>query len=222
MNKRIAQIKRETSETQIDLKINLDGTGQRKIDTPVGFLNHMLNLFSKHSLIDLEIKAKGDTFIDEHHTVEDVGIVLGEAILESLGDKKGLARYGFYLLPNDEKFNQTLDEKPGEKYPYGYFILPMDEALATVAIDFAGRYSFTFDCKFINPKVGDLSTDLIWHFWDAFAQNAKVNLYIKIENGKNDHHTAEAMFKAVARAIRMAIEIDPRTKNQIPSTKGKL
>ena len=220
--KRTASIKRDTSETQIELKLNLDGTGKRKIDTPVGFLNHMLDLFSKHSLIDLEVNAKGDTFIDEHHTVEDIGIVLGEAILKALGDKKGVNRYGFYLLPNDEKFIESLDENPGEKNPYGYFVLPMDEALATVAIDFAGRYSYTFDVKFINPKVGDLSTDLIGHFWDAFAQNAKVNLYIKVENGRNDHHIAEAMFKAIARAIRMAIEIDQRAKNQIPSTKGKL
>lgn len=222
MKRRTAVTKRDTSETQIGMEINLDGTGKRKIDTPVGFLNHMLDLFSKHSLIDLEVRAKGDTFIDEHHTVEDIGIVLGEAILKALGDKKGVNRYGFYLLPTDEKFTESIDGKPGEKNPYGFFVLPMDEALATVAIDFAGRYSFTFDAKFINPKVGDLSTDLIWHFWDAFAQNAKVNLYIKVEQGKNDHHIAEAMFKAVARAIRMAIEIDPRVKNQIPSTKGKL
>ncbi len=222
MKKRIAKIIRNTSETQISLSLNLDGTGKRKIITPVGFLNHMLDLFAKHSLIDLEINAQGDTYIDEHHTVEDIGIVLGEAISKALGDKKGVKRYGFYLLPNDEKFNKALEGKPGEKNPYGYFVLPMDEALATVAIDFAGRYSFTFDTKFINPKVGDLSTDLIWHFWDAFAQNAKVNLYIKVAQGKNDHHIVEAMFKSVARAIRMAIEIDTRAKDQIPSTKGKL
>lgn len=190
-------INRDTNETKVSIKLNIDGTGERKIDTPVGFLNHMLDLFAKHSLIDLEIKATGDTFIDEHHTVEDIGIVLGEAFLKTLDNKKGIIRYGF-------------------------FILPMDEALSTVAVDFAGRYSFTFDCKFLNPRVGDLSTDLIWHFWDAFAQNAKVNLYIKVENGRNDHHIAESMFKAVARAIRMAIQIDPRAKNQIPSTKGKL
>lgn len=215
-------IKRQTSETQIELGLNLDGTGKRQIDIPVGFLTHMLDLFAKHGLFDLKIKAKGDTYIDEHHTVEDIGIVLGEAFSKALGNKKGITRYGFYLLPDDEKFNQKLDGSPGEKNPYGYFVLPMDEALATVAIDFAGRYSFTFDCEFLNPKVGDLSTDLIWHFWDAFAQNAKVNLYIKVENGRNDHHIAEAMFKAVARAIRMACEMDERAKDQLPSTKGKL
>ena len=190
-------IERNTNETKINIELNIDGTGERKIETPVGFLNHMLDLFSKHGLFDLSIKATGDTYIDEHHTVEDIGITLGEVFNKALRDKKGINRYGF-------------------------FILPMDEALATVAIDFAGRYSFKFDCKFINAKVGDLSTDLIWHFWDAFAQNARVNLYIKVENGRNDHHIAEAIFKAVARAIRMACEIDPRAKNMIPTTKGKL
>lgn len=194
-------IKRKTNETNVEISLNIDGAGKREINTPIGFLNHMLDLFAKHGLFDLNIKATGDTYIDEHHTVEDIGIVLGEAFAKALGDKKGVNRYGFF---------------------YGFFILPMDEALATVAIDFAGRYSFTFDCRFVNPKVGDLSTDLIWHFWDSFAQNAKVNLYIKVENGRNDHHKAEAIFKAVARAIRMACEKDPRALNQIPSTKGKI
>ena len=145
----------------------------------------------------LSVKAKGDTYIDEHHTVEDIGIVLGEAFAKALGDKKGINRYGF-------------------------FILPMDEALATVAIDFAGRYSFRFECPFVREKVGDLSTELIKHFWDAFAQNAKVNLYIKVKNGENEHHKIEAIFKATARAIRMACKIDERMKDQVPSTKGKL
>ncbi|HLC88310.1 MAG TPA: imidazoleglycerol-phosphate dehydratase [Patescibacteria group bacterium] len=217
---RKAKIVRKTGETQIEIEINLDGNGKRDIDVPVGFLSHMLDLFGKHGLFDLKIRAKGDTYIDEHHTVEDIGIVLGEAFLKALDGKKGVRRYGFFVLPKDEKFQSKLDKN--NLGNYGFYILPMDEALATVAIDFAGRYSFTFDCKFLNPKVGDLSTDLIWHFWDAFAQNAKVNLYIKVENGKNDHHIAESIFKAVARAIRMAIEIDPRSKNQIPSTKGKL
>lgn len=220
MNIRTAKINRVTSETQVNLELNLDGNGKRDIDIPVGFLTHMLDLFAKHGLFDLKIKAKGDTYIDEHHTVEDIGIVLGQAFLEALGDKKGVKRYGFFVLPKDEKFQSRLDKY--DLSNYGFFILPMDEALATAAIDFAGRYSFTFDCQFINPKVGDISTDLIWHFWDAFAQNAKVNLYIKVENGRNDHHIAEAIFKSVARAIRMAVETDPRTKNQIPSTKGKL
>lgn len=190
-------IKRDTNETKVAIELNIDGTGKREIDTPVGFLNHMLDLFAKHGLFDLEIKAQGDTYIDEHHTVEDIGIVLGEAFAKALGDKKGINRYGF-------------------------FILPMDEALATVAIDFAGRYSFRFECPFVREKVGDLSTELIKHFWDAFAQNAKVNLYIKVENGENEHHKIEAIFKAIARSIRMACEIDKRMKDQIPSTKGRL
>ncbi|MBI2593403.1 imidazoleglycerol-phosphate dehydratase [Candidatus Daviesbacteria bacterium] len=220
MKKRKAQIIRNTTETQINLELNIDGSGKRKIDIPVGFLTHMLDLFAKHGLFDLKIKATGDIYIDEHHTVEDIGIVLGEAFLTALSNKKGINRYGFFVLPDDEKFQKALDKD--NLGSYGFFVLPMDEALATVAIDFAGRYSFRFDCQFINPKVGDLNTDLIWHFWDAFAQNAKVNLYIKVENGRNDHHIAEAMFKAVARAIRMAIQIGPRAKNQIPSTKGRL
>lgn len=190
-------IDRDTNETKVSIKLNIDGVGERKIDTPVGFLNHMLDLFTKHGLFNLNIKASGDTYIDEHHTVEDIGIVLGEAFAKALGDKKGINRYGF-------------------------FILPMDHALATVAIDFAGRYAFRFECPFIREKVGDLSTELVKHFWDSFAQNAKANLLIKVEYGENEHHKIEAIFKATARAIRMACEIDKRMKNQVPSTKGKL
>lgn len=196
MNRK-SNINRKTEETDIVVSLNIDGTGKRDIDTPVGFLNHMLDLFGKHGLFDLKIKASGDMQIDEHHTVEDIGIVLGEAFYKALNSKKGINRYGF-------------------------FILPMDEVLATVAIDFAGRYAYRFDCEFVREKINDLSTELIYHFWDAFAQNAKVNLHIKIENGKNDHHKAEAIFKATARAIRMACEIDPRAKDNIPSTKGAL
>ena len=190
-------IKRETNETQITIALNIDGSGKRKIDTPVGFLNHMLDLFSKHGLFDLDIKATGDTYIDEHHTVEDIGIVLGTAFAQALGDKKGIKRYGF-------------------------FILPMDEVLATAAVDFSGRYAFNFQCNFSRGKVGDLSTELVYDFWDAFAQNAKINLYIKVENGRNAHHQIEGIFKAAARAIRIACEIDKRAIGQIPSTKGKL
>lgn len=197
MNNRIGKLKRKTNETDIEISLNLDGSGKRKIYTPVGFLNHMLDLFAKHGTFDLSIEAKGDTFIDEHHTVEDIGIVLGQAFDKAVGDKKGINRYGF-------------------------FILPMDEVLATVAVDFAGRYSFRFDCEFSREKVGDLPTEIIFDFWDAFAQNARINLFIKVENGRNDHHQIEAIFKAVARALRMACEIDKRVNNQISSTKGKL
>lgn len=192
-----ATINRKTNETEVNISLNIDGTGQRKIDTPIGFLNHMLDFFAKGGLFDLTVQAKGDTWIDEHHTVEDIGIVLGEAFAKALEEKRGINRYGF-------------------------FILPMDEALATVAIDFAGRYSFRFECPFVREKVGDLSTELIKHFWDAFAQNAEVNLFIKVEYGENEHHKIEAIFKATARAIRMACELDKRAPDQIPSTKGAL
>ena len=190
---------RKTNETEISLLLNLDGIGERKIETPVGFLNHMLDLFTKHGLFDVEINATGDDklYNDEHHIVEDIGIVLGQTFLQALGDKKGINRYGF-------------------------FILPMDEALATVAIDFAGRYTFTLQCDFVREKVGDLSTELVYDFWDAFAQNAKANVFIKVENGRNDHHKIEAIFKAMARAIRMACELDGRSLSSIPSTKGVL
>lgn len=196
MNKS-SQISRKTNETDIDISLKINGSCIRTINTPVGFLNHMLDLFAKHGLFNLNIKAKGDIFIDEHHTVEDIGIVLGKCFTDALGDKKGINRYGF-------------------------FILPMDEALATVAIDFAGRYAFTLNCEFKREKINDLSTELIYDFWDGFAQNAKVNLFIKVENGRNDHHKAEAIFKAVAKAIRMACEIDRRASLTIPSTKGVL
>ena len=190
---------RKTNETEISMFLNLDGIGERKIETPVGFLNHMLDLFAKHGLFDLEIKATGDNklYNDEHHVVEDIGIVLGQAFAQALGDKKGINRYGF-------------------------FILPMDEAVATIVIDFAGRYAFTIQCNFVREKVGDLSTELVYDFWDAFAQNAKANVYIKVENGRNDHHKIEAIFKAMARAIRMACELDGRNLSIVPSTKGVL
>ncbi len=195
--KRSVKIERKTNETEIFIGLNIDGVGNRKIETPIGFLNHMLDLFAKQGLFDLNIKAIGDISIDDHHTVEDVGIVLGQAFYKAIGDKKGINRYGF-------------------------FILPMDEALATVAVDFAGRYAFTFDCDFKREKIGDLSSELIYDFWSGFAQNAKINLYMKVENGRNDHHKAEAIFKAVAKAVRMACEIDERASLIVPSTKGVL
>lgn len=197
MNLRSASLSRKTTETNIEITLNIDGTGKRVINTSVGFLNHMLDLFAKHGLFDLEIKASGDTFIDEHHTVEDIGIVLGKAFSDALKDKKGINRYGFFMLP-------------------------MDEAIATVVLDISGRYAFTSQFQFSREKVGDLSTELIYDFWDAFAQNAKVNLFIKVENGRNDHHKIEAIFKAVARALKMACAIDMRSTNKIPSTKGVL
>lgn len=197
MKLREVTIKRNTKETQIELNLNLDGSGNYEIKTPIGFLNHMLELFAKHGNIDLDIKAVGDIQNDEHHLVEDLGIVLGQAYAKALGDKKGINRYGF-------------------------FILPMDEVLATSAVDFSGRIAFRFDCPFNREKVGDLSCELVYDFWDSFAQNAKINLHIKVENGRNDHHKIEAIFKACARSIGMACEVDKRIRNNIPSTKGVL
>ena len=195
--KRKVEVTRKTNETQISINLNIDGKGVRKIETPVGFLNHMLDLFAKHGLFDLNIKASGDTYIDEHHTVEDIGIVLGSAFAKALADKRGIKRYGF-------------------------FVLPMDEALATVALDLSGRFAFVFNCPFYREKIGDLPTELVYDFWNAFAQNAKVNLNIKVENGRNDHHKIEAIFKATARSLCMACEIDNRLKGELPSTKGSL
>ena len=197
LKSRTSSITRVTDETNIQLTLNIDGTGKRKIDTPVGFLNHMLEQFAKHGLFDLEITATGDTFFDDHHTVEDIGIVLGQAFAKAIGDKKGINRYGFFMLP-------------------------MDDALATIALDFSGRYSFRFDAEFKREKIGDLSSELLEHFWDAFAQNAKVNLSMKSEFGRNDHHIAESLFKAVAKTMRMACSLDDRLSDQLPSTKGKL
>ncbi len=193
--KRETTINRKTNETNVSVSLNIDGTGKKQIEIPVGFLTHMLDLFAKHGLFDLSIKATGDTYIDDHHVVEDIGIVLGQAFAKALGDKKGINRYGF-------------------------FILPMDDTLVTTAIDFGGRYAFRFDCEFKREKVGDMSTELVQHFWDAFAQQAQCNLYIKVEYGWNEHHKIEGIFKSVARSIRMACSIDPRAKEDIPSTKG--
>lgn len=195
--KRKASIKRKTNETNISISLTIDGSGKGVIETPVGFLNHMLEQFKKHGLFDLTIKAKGDTYFDDHHTVEDIGIVLGQSFVQAIGNKNGINRYGF-------------------------FILPMDEVLTTAVFDFSGRYSFNFKVDFAREKIGDLSTELIFHFWDAFAQNAKVNLFIKSEYGKNDHHVAEGIFKAVAKAIRIACVYDERSKDQLPTTKGIL
>lgn len=195
--KRKATIKRKTSETDISVSLTIDGTGKRRITIPNGFLTHMLDSFAKHGLFDITLKATGDTYIDEHHTVEDIGIVLGQAFVQALGEKRGINRYGF-------------------------FILPMDEARATVAVDCGGRYAFSFNCPFTREQVGDLSTELVYDFWEAFAQAAKINLHILVEDGRNDHHKIEALFKACARALRMACTLDQRASSTIPSTKGVL
>lgn len=195
--KRRAVVNRTSNETSIALTLDLDGTGKRTIETPIGFLNHMLDVCIRQSLFDMTLKASGDTFIDEHHTIEDIGITFGKALSEALGDKRGINRYGF-------------------------FILPMDEALVTVAIDLSGRYSFQLDCQWTREKIGDMPTELVYDFYDAIAQNAKMNISIKVENGRNDHHKAEGIYKAFGRALKMACAIDERVSNDIPSTKGIL
>ena len=195
---REGNVKRMTKETQILVSINLDGEGKSSLKIPSGFLAHMLDLFSKHGLFDLEIEAKGDTWIDEHHTVEDLGICLGKAILHAVGEKKGIRRYGT-------------------------MILPMDDVLVLVSLDLAGRYAFSFDASFTREKVGNLPTELVSHFFDSLAQNASMNLHIKVMTpGNNEHHRIEGIFKAFARALRKAVEIDDRMQGAIPSTKGVL
>lgn len=192
---RQAEVKRTTSETDIYIKLNLDGSGKCAISTGLHFFDHMLEQLGKHGSTDLEIKVKGDLHIDEHHTIEDTALALGEAYLKALGDKKGIYRYGF--------------------------MLPMDDALAQVAIDFGGRPWLVWDAKYQREKVGDMPTELFYHFFKSFSDTAKCNLNIKVE-GDNEHHKIEATFKGLARAIKMAVMRDPRTINQLPSTKGVL
>ncbi len=193
---RTASIERKTAETDIRLQLDLDGTGQADVLTGVGFLDHMLTLFAKHGVVDLSVRAEGDLHVDQHHTVEDVGICLGQALKQALGDKAGIRRYG-------------------------HFTLPMEEALATVAIDLSGRFALVYRADFPSAKIGDFDSELVEDFWQAFAANALCNLHILVHYGRNSHHISEAIFKAAARALRMAIEADPRM-NGVPSTKGTL
>lgn len=196
MKARTATISRKTTETDISVTVNLDGTGKYQVETGIGFLNHMLELFSKHSLIDLSVKAKGDLKIDEHHTVEDIGVCLGEAIRKAVGDKKGIERYGF--------------------------LLPMDEALAEVAIDLGGRSYLVWNVTFKREKIGDMPTELFEDFFKAIADNLQANIHINVKYGRNEHHIAESVFKSFARALRFAVSRDKRAKDLLPSTKGKL
>jgi imidazoleglycerol-phosphate dehydratase len=193
---RTAIVDRATKETEIRLDIDLDGSGSSKCSTGVGFLDHMLDLFARHALIDLTVTAKGDLHVDQHHTVEDVGICLGQAVREALGDKAGIRRYG-------------------------HFTLPMEETLVTSAIDLSGRCYLVFQATFPSPKIGDFDSELVEDFWQAFAANALCNLHVLLQHGRNSHHISEAIFKATARALRMAVEQDPRSQ-AIPSTKGVL
>lgn len=191
---REASIVRKTNETNISLKLNLDGNGIANINTGIGFFDHMLELFSFHSKIDLSIEAHGDLDVDDHHTIEDIGISLGNAFKEAIGDRKGIERYGF-------------------------FILPMDESLATVAIDISGRPYLVFNCNFTREKVGEMSTEMVKEFFQAFAFASGITLHIFLEYGENDHHKIECIFKAFGHALKNAILI---SNNEIPSTKGML
>ncbi len=194
---RTSTITRNTEETRISLALNLDGKGESKIDTKCGFLDHMLTLFSKHSKIDLEVTCNGDINVDYHHTVEDVGIVLGKAILEALGDKKGINRYADSILP-------------------------MDEALILTAIDVSGRSYLNFDVDFPSEKIGDFDTELVEEFFMALSRSAEITLHVKKLAGENSHHVAEGAFKSFARTLRAAVAFDENFKDQLPSTKGVL
>jgi len=194
---RIAAITRNTNETKIELSINLDGNAkQSQIDTGVGFLDHMLTLFAYHGSFELNLKCVGDTHVDFHHTVEDIAIVLGQALLEALGDKKGIKRYGSMLLP-------------------------MDEALAQVALDISGRPFFVWDVDFVNKRIGEFDTELGEEFFRALAYNAGITLHIHMISGNNSHHILEAIFKGVARALKTAVKVQAGEKD-VPSTKGIL
>lgn len=194
---RTAALSRKTSETEITISLNLDGTGQVRTDTGIGFFDHMLTALGRHALFDLEIQAKGDLHVDDHHTVEDVGIVLGQLILKTLGDKRGISRYGQSLLP-------------------------MDEALVECGIDLSGRAALGWQVAFTAEKIGTFDTQLAEEFFRALSANGLFNLHLVQKAGRNDHHIAEACFKATARALRMAVAIDPRQAGAIPSTKGSL
>jgi imidazoleglycerol-phosphate dehydratase len=195
--KRIAKIIRNTKETKIELNLNLDGSGQSDIDTGIPFFDHMLTLFAKHGLFDLQVKAVGDIDVDYHHTVEDTGIVLGQALAEALGEKRGIRRYGFFLLP-------------------------MDEALARVALDLSNRQAFVYRVDYKEPMIRDFSIGLVKEFFQAFANEACCNLHINLEYGEEPHHIAEAIFKSFARALDVATSVDPRLGDAVPTTKGTL
>ncbi len=194
---RTASLTRTTSETDISLSLNLDGSGKADLSTGIGFLDHMLTALARHALFDLVVRARGDLHIDFHHTAEDVGIVLGKALAQALGDKRGIRRFGHALVP-------------------------MDEALVEAAIDISGRPFLAWSATFTRDKVGEMDTELFEEFFRAFAMNALITLHVTQKAGTNAHHVAEGCFKALARALRMAVEPDPRAGDAIPSTKGAL
>ncbi|MBP5342431.1 imidazoleglycerol-phosphate dehydratase HisB [bacterium] len=200
---RESRIKRKTNETDIELYLNIDGTGKSNIDTGIGFMDHMLTLFSKHAQVDLSVKCIGDTYVDYHHSVEDIGIALGSALKEALGEKYGINRYGFFILPMDESLVETKVD-----------ILS--------AVDISGRSYLSFDLGKLNPKVGDFDTELIEEFFQAFTRASATTLHIKKINGRNTHHIIEACFKSFARSLKTAISLDEKNLNSLPSTKGIL
>lgn len=193
---RIAKIERDTTETQIKLELNLDGSGNFTGSTGVGFFDHMLQLFTRHGCFDLDVDVNGDLHVDQHHTVEDTGICIGQAIRQAIGDKKGIRRYG-------------------------HFTLPMEETLCSTVWDLSGRYFLVFNAPFTTEKIGEFDTELVEDFWQALAANALCNFHVNIHYGRNNHHIAEAIFKCAARSLRMAVEHDPRSPG-VPSTKGTL
>ena len=194
---RTSEVKRKTKETDISCEINIDGTGQNEISTGIGFFDHMLEIFSHHSLIDLRLKADGDTHVDFHHTVEDTAYVLAEAITHAIGEKKGINRYGF-------------------------FYIPMDESLSRTVIDFSGRPEFVWKVNLGLKKIGEMDTELFHEFFKAFCNESKCNLHIENFYGDNNHHIIESCFKSFARSIKQALTVDERIKNVIPSSKGTL
>ena len=194
---RKASITRKTKETEVEVSVDLDGAGRAQVTTGIGFLDHMLDLLARHSRIDITVKAKGDTHIDDHHTAEDTGIALGQAVKQALGDMKGITRYADVHVP-------------------------MDEALTRVAIDISGRPFLVFKAEFVRDKVGTFDTELVQEWFQAFAMNAGITLHAECLYGTNDHHIAESCFKGLARALRAAVVIDPRAKDEVPSTKGTL
>lgn len=194
---RTATVQRQTSETSISVEVNLDGTGIYEVSTGIGFLDHMLEQLSRHSLIDLKVLTKGDLHVDQHHTTEDTGIAIGEALARALGDKKGITRYG-------------------------HAYAPMDETLTRCALDISGRPWLVFKADFSMPRLGEWDTELIEHWFHSFAQAAGITLHVENLYGSNNHHIVESCYKALARALRVAVEIDPRKADSIPSTKGML
>ena len=194
---RTAEVQRNTKETQIRVRLNLDGTGVAKLATGIPFLEHMLDQVARHGMIDLDIEAKGDLHIDAHHTVEDIGITLGQAFVKAIGDKTGIRRFG-------------------------HAYVPLDEALSRVVIDFSGRPGLTYEVKFTRALIGEFDADLVHEFFQGFVNHAQVTLHIDNLRGDNAHHQCETMFKAFARALRMAAEPDPRAQGSVPSTKGSL